>query len=96
MNNELANWQRNAAALGMVAIWMKTFAAEIIGHVLNGGVLDRETVDAIKADCIHEIKNLDVIGFEITEEADMLRKAIQQFGQLADIAISEGWKLKNE
>ncbi len=41
-----------------------------------------------------DLKNLDVIDIEITEEADIMGKAIQLFDQMADMAIADGWKLK--
>ena len=94
MNDELANWKRNAAEMSIIAMWLKTFAGEIIGHVLNGNTLDYEAVQQIKAQCVRDLKNLDVIGLGIKQEADILGKAIEHFEQMADMAIADGWKLK--
>ncbi len=95
MNDEVAGWKSNAAQMSVVAMWLKTFASKIIGHVLNGGILDDVAVRKIKADCIRELKNIDVIGLEITQESDLLRKAVQHFEEMADMAITDGWNLKN-
>jgi hypothetical protein len=95
MNDELAGWKSNAAQMGIAAMWLKTFASEIIGHVLNGHVLDDAAVQNIKAKCVRELKNLDVVGVDIAQEADLVGKSLQLFEQMADMAIADGWKLKN-
>jgi hypothetical protein len=94
MDEELSGWKGSSAQLSIVAMWLKTFASEIIGHVLNGHALDYLAVQNIKANCVRDIKNTDVIGIEITQEADLLGKALQIFEKMADMAIADGWKLK--
>jgi hypothetical protein len=50
-------------------MWLKSFASEIIGHVLNGNTPDYLAVHNIKKKCTTDLKNLDVSGIEITQEA---------------------------
>ena len=53
MNDELAGWKSNAAQMSLAAMSLKTFASEIIGHVLNGGVLD-DIADSNHQDQVHD------------------------------------------
>jgi len=94
MDDELTGWKRNAAEMGIIAMWLKTFASEIIGHVLNGQTLDWLAIQNIKAKCVRDLKNLDVTGIEIADEADLIGKTVQHFEQMVEMAIVDGWKLK--
>ena len=94
MNDELAGWKSNATQMGVVAMWLKTFASEIIGYVLNGHILDEAAIQNIKANCMRDLKNLDVVGIDIAQEADLLGKTLQLFDKMADMAIADGWNLK--
>jgi hypothetical protein len=94
MDDELARLRLQTAQMGIVAMWLKTFASEIIGHVLNGNTLDYLAVYNIKKKCTTDLKNIDVIGVEITQEAETLGKAIELFEKMTEIAIKDGWKLK--
>ncbi len=94
MDEELARLRNQAAQMAGVAMWLKSFASEIIGYVLNGNTLDYLAVQNIKTKCIRDLKNVDVIGIEITQKADFLRETIQLFEKMVDTAIANGWKLK--
>lgn len=94
MKDELAGWKDNATQMGVVAMWMKTFASEIIGHVLNGRILDDAALRQLKTQCLRDLKNIDVTGISIQQEAEFLRKAIEHVEQMIDMAIADGWKLK--
>jgi hypothetical protein len=94
MQDELDVWKRNAAQMSAIAMWLKTFAAEIIGYGLNGGVLDDGVLVRIKLQCVRDFKNTDVFGLSAEAESEFIGKVVQNLEAMIDMAIADGRKRK--
>lgn len=76
--------------LALVAISLTDFSASLIAHVRTGGTLDDTALGELRARCILQIKDAGAQGLPIQQEAESLRKALQQLEQMLDLAIAKG------
>ncbi|MFJ1468800.1 hypothetical protein [Massilia orientalis] len=86
----VAGLETNALILGIVALSMKDFATQLIRHVNAGGLLDDAGFAALKATCVHNLKNIAAQGVPLEQEATALNEALIMFGQMMDHAVSRG------
>jgi len=79
--------ETNAMILGILALNMQNFASQIIQHVNEGGPLDNAGLAALKAKCVHSLKNTAAEGVPLEQEATALNKALIIFGQMVEDAM---------
>lgn len=96
MSNEqyTTNLRVSAATMGIVAMCLQDFSAQIIWHVHNGGKLDDEAFSTIKGTCIQNLKNTAGRGMPLEQEADALNSALSVLAVMMATAISNGRDLK--
>jgi hypothetical protein len=78
----VASLETNAMILGIVALNMKNFVSQIIQHVNGGAPLDGAGLAALKAKCVHSLKNTAAEGVPLEQEATALNEALIIFGQM--------------
>jgi hypothetical protein len=94
MTDELSGWKRSAAQTGIITVGMQIFSTALIGHGLNGLPLDDVMLAKIKRDSIIAIKNMDVVGLKIENEANLLGEVLENLEKVMDATIANGRKLK--
>lgn len=90
----VSNLKTSAMQMGIVSMCMQDLASQIIWHVLNGGKLDDDAFDSIKATCIQNLKDVEGRGAPIEQEAKAMNNALLTFKQMMDAAIANGRNLK--
>ena len=80
-------WMRNAAVLSAAVFGLKAFAIKILTEISPND----EIVTKIRNECVLELKNTDVFGLSINQEAEFLGQAIKVLEQLLDMTIAD-WK----
>ncbi len=82
----------SAACLTLGSACLREFAARIIAHVSDGGVLDDSILASIRAECVRKIKNADPTGLSVEQEAEVIGKAVKHVEDLLDATIRDGRK----
>jgi hypothetical protein len=72
----------------MAANALQNFAALIIAHA--GGTLSEAALAEVRAECITNVQNAQVIGLPIEQETELFRQALQKVEQFPDGAIARG------
>jgi hypothetical protein len=78
--------------MAMVALTLSHFCRLIIRHVRANRPLDDEALEAMKLEAVTELKNSDASGMSLEVEAQAFRKAIDNFLNLAGIAMADTTK----
>jgi hypothetical protein len=93
MTSDATGWKRSAAQMGIILTGMSHLASQTISYGLLGLPFNDEALAEIKAKSVRHLKNMDVVGLQIEDEAELLREAIENFDKLADSAITQGRKI---
>ena len=93
MTSEATGWKRSAAQTSIIMMGMSHLASQAISFGLLGLPLNDDALADIKVKSIRYLKNMDVTGLQIEDEADLLREVIEMFDKLADSAITQGRKI---
>lgn len=80
------NLKSSATRLGIVALCMEDFAAQIIQHVLKGGELNDAALLSLKKNCLHNLKQ----RLPINHEANEFSPAALHLETLMSSAIARG------
>lgn len=89
MADELSGWKRTAAQMSIINLGLQIFTRDIVKYGLTGLPFSVEAVEAIKQRSIITLKNSDVSGIKIEDEANLLREGIENFEKLIDHALAE-------
>ena len=81
----------SVARFAVISCGLEDFATKVIRHVRRGLPFTRTQLANIKAECVRDTKNVDVSGFPIEREAELLRQAFDDLEKFIDSAISKGW-----
>jgi hypothetical protein len=94
MADELSGWKRSAAQMGVINLGMQIFLRKLIKYGFTGFPFNAEIIEAIKQQSIVDLKNTDVSGLKIEDEADLLREGFENFEKMLDVTITEGRKIE--
>ena len=90
MGRRIAPDRLAVACLRLGTVSLRDFAAMLIAHASDGGVLDDSTLAAIRDECVRKIKNADPAGLSVEQEAEVIGKAVKHVEDLLDAAIRDG------
>lgn len=90
--DELSGWKRTAAQMSIINLGLQIFTRDIVKHGYSGLPFSSEFVDAIKQRSIITLKNADVSGIKIEDEANLLREGIEILEKLIDGTLAEARK----
>lgn len=84
----IANARSSAMVMGMTAMGLQDFVASIIKQAREGVALTDEVLAEMIEKCIVNLKNSEMTGTSIQQEAETFRGAIDVFTQFAKSAVT--------
>jgi hypothetical protein len=91
-DDKFAKLMFGTAVLSALVLGLNDFAIQIIARGRKARV-NRNTLDEIRQICITNMKNFDLSGMPIEQDAEVFRQAIDQFEKFMEQAITKGWQL---
>jgi hypothetical protein len=73
--------------LGSVLIGMRGFAEILVAHGRAGGSFDDDTLAEIAATCVRDMKNTEIRGLPLKEEAQVVGDVAKDLDDLIQTAI---------
>lgn len=79
-----------ALVIGIAATGMQQFAIYLIRHIRAGGALDDDAFAKIAAKSVRDLKNSEMEGASIEEEAQTIGQGIKVLEKLIEFAVRRG------
>jgi hypothetical protein len=89
---EIAGWRHNATLLSPITLGLNNFLIQILSLYCAREGFDIAALMEAKEECLRQLKNFEVAGMSIDDEAKMFRQALSAVERLIDGAITEARK----
>jgi Trk K+ transport system NAD-binding subunit len=85
----VANLRKSAGQLACLVLGMEDFATQILALAMSGKSIDSDALEKIRASCIVNLKNIEMVGEGVNDEAEIMGKAISDLEQTIDRTIAD-------
>jgi hypothetical protein len=96
MEENEAGWRRNTVQVTALMMAMQDFASRVLRRALRGHPVNGDALAEIRAGTTRYLKNLELTGLAVEDQANIIRQAIEQLDPLINTAIRQATELEDD